>query len=427
MRLFSDGPKGVPPHLAQAIEAARERLEQNPADAAAGLKLADALVASGQKMAAVRLLNRLGPLVQRKGRFVEAIAVYKKAAQIDPESELTSSTFLSLVQLRKLLEAAGELQPAQGAAPAAPAAPPVAAPLPPPTPAAGLPAPGAAGPSAWQQKREVVHEARSGIPLLRDVDPFLVELVLDKIRLRTLEPGEVLFREGSEGSTVAFVVAGRLAVTGRGDRGTEVLLREAGPGDSIGEVSFLTGLPRAATITATERVDLLELERNALAPIARKHRPLADALARLYEERVLLGVLARSRLFGVLDDPERRALARRLETVTVKAGTALVRQGEMDRSVYIVKLGAFRVTLRSGGQETAVALLRPHDVFGDLANVPVQKRTATVTAVTESELLRLPSAELVALAERHPSVRSALDEIQLERFLANAERLAGLR
>ena len=150
-----------------------------------------------------------------------------------------------------------------------------------------MPEPAPPEPSAWSQKREAVHGARAGIPLLRDIPPVLIDLVLQRIKLVTLAPGEVLFREGSEGNSVFFVVQGALDVTARNDLGTEVLLRTARAGESIGEASFLTALPRYATVTAREQSNLLELDHNAIMPIARKHRPLADALSRLYEERVL--------------------------------------------------------------------------------------------------------------------------------------------
>jgi CRP-like cAMP-binding protein len=430
MGLFSDGPRGISPQLAEAIETMGQRLKANPADTGAALRLADALTSSGRRSEAVRLLNRIGPIVQKRGKVEEAIAIFKKAAQLDPNFELTSTTFLSYVQLQRLIEAEKEVLAAAAPVAAPPMTgsfriPDVAA-VPPPSgtftapDAAAVPA----APSAWSQKKETVHGYRAGIPLLRDIPPLLIDLVLERINLITLGPGDVLFREGSEGNSVFFVLEGTLDVTGRNDLGVEVLLRRAKPGESIGETSFLTSLPRGATVTARERADLLELDRNALTPIARKHRPLADALNRLYEERVLLGALARSRLFGVLSEAERRELAGRLGLVSVKAGTPLVRQGEMDKVVYIVKRGALRVTIRSGDRDVAIALLRPHEVFGELAHVRTQARTATVTAVTESELLWLPSNDLVALCARYPQLSAALDEIQLERFMKKAEALS---
>lgn len=468
MGLFSDGPRRDAPDLKQVVEAARKRLQENPADAAAVLKLADALAGSGRKTEAVRILNRFGPIVQSKGRLEQAIAIFKKATQLDPDSELTSSTYLSHLQLKKILDAEETLR---AAAPPVAAPPPSGAftrpgpdPVPPPSgahprppsagppssgsiaraetpaspppsgafekPAAGPPSSGSIelpeppGPSEWSRKKEAVHAVRPGIPLLRDIPPLLIDLVLQRIRLVTLEPGDVLFREGAEGSSVFFVVQGSVDVSARNDAGAEVLLRTARDGEVLSEASFLTGLPRYATATAREQSNLLELDHNALAPIARKHRPLAEALNRLYEERVLTTALARSRVFGVLPEAERKALVQRLSTLPVQAGTAVVKEGEVAPGAFVVKRGAFRVTFRSGSREVAVALLRPHEVFGELAEGAPQPQAETVTAVSESELLFLSTEELASLRARHAPLSAALGALRLER----AERcVAALR
>jgi CRP-like cAMP-binding protein len=433
MGLFSDGPKRDSPAVREIVEAARKRLKENPADAGAVLRLADALAGSGRKTEAVRLLNQYGPIVQSRGRLEEAIAIFKKAAQLDPNCELTSSTYLSHLQLKKILEAEAA---AQAAAPPSATPPPSGnftrpGPDPPPPsgsfarpdPAAGpppsgsfpLPEPTPPEPSAWSQKREAVHGARAGIPLLRDIPPVLIDLVLQRIKLVTLNAGEVLFREGGEGNSVFFVVQGTLDLTARNDLGTEILLRTARAGESIGEASFLTALPRYATVTAREQSNLLELDHNALLPIARKNRLLADALSRLYAERVLESALARSRVFGVLAESERQQLTQRLRTAAVQAGTLIVRQGAPVKAAFIVKRGAFRVTFRSSDREIAVALLRPHELFGDLGEGAGRLQAETVTAVTESELLCLAPEDLAAFRSQSPRLSAALEALRLER------------
>ena len=170
-----------------------------------------------------------------------------------------------------------------------------------------------------------------------------------------------------------------------------------------------------ATVTAHEQSNRPELDRNALVPIARKHRPLAEALNQLYEERVLLSALARSRVFGVLSEPELRQLTRKLETVAVPAGTLVVPEGLPAKGAWVVKRGAFRVTFRADGREVAVALLRPHEVFGDLAEGRDLPQAESVTAVSEAELLFLAAEELAGFRARSSRLAEALDALRLER------------
>jgi len=388
--------------LKEVVEECRRRLHAEPGDVSALLRLADALAASGSTLEAVQALNRAGPRLQRAGKLVEAIAVYKKVGELDPKAEATSS-FLSRIELEKILEATAKVAPQ---APPPPAGPP------------------SAEVAERKRKTDKVHALRSGIPLLKDLPPFLFELLLEKIDLRTLGPGETLFSEGDEGSTLFFVAAGELLVSARGDDGAPVLLGVLSAGDVAGEISFLSGVPRTATIRSRTRADLLALDRNALAPLVKKHRHVADALSRLYAERVLDGVLARSRLFGRLPRTDRDALARRLKPVAARPGDVLVREGESDAGLFLVRRGAVRVTVRKGTRQVALALLTPHEFFGDLASVRARRRTASVTAVTDSELLWLSGPDLLALLARHPELSAALEEIQLERFARNAATLA---
>jgi CRP/FNR family transcriptional regulator len=88
-----------------------------------------------------------------------------------------------------------------------------------------------------------------------------------------------------------------------------------------------------------------------------------------------------------------------------------------------VKRGAVRVTTKRGTRDIALTLLTPHDFFGDLASVRSRPRTASVTAVTETELLWLSGPDLLALLAQRPELSAALEEIQLERFVKNAETL----
>lgn len=402
MALFESRPAGDA-RLREAVEECRKRLQADPADGAAALRLADLLSGSNGREEAVRTLNRVGARLRKAGRLVEAIAVFKKVEALDPRAEITSS-YLSILELKKLQEADERSRP-----PAIPVA----------EGAAGDPA--AAG---RRKKSERVHSLRKEVPLLRDVPAFLFELVLEKIHLTALEAGATLFTEGESGGTLFFVATGEVETVVRGDAGKPVPLERHRTGDVLGVVPFLSGVPHPDTAVARSHVDLLGLDRAALAPLVKKHREIADALSRLFTERVLDGALARSRLFGLLPRRDREAVARRMRPLTVKAGAVVLREGEPGGDAFLVRSGALRVTTRHAGRELALALLTPHELFGDVASLRHGPRTATVTAVTECELLRLAASDLLAVLAAHPELAPALEEIQLDRFTRNAEKLA---
>ncbi len=67
---------------------------------------------------------------------------------------------------------------------------------------------------------------------------------------RNVQPGEVLLREGAEGSGLHVVLSGAVKVTLRSVNG-DVDIAELGPGDVFGEISLLEGVPVTATVTAS--------------------------------------------------------------------------------------------------------------------------------------------------------------------------------
>lgn len=73
-------------------------------------------------------------------------------------------------------------------------------------------------------------------------------------RLRSYRKGAVLLVEGESSDRVAVLVGGRVKVFVSTDDGREVVLSMRGPGDLIGELSFLDGAPRSATAAAVEEV-----------------------------------------------------------------------------------------------------------------------------------------------------------------------------
>jgi NTE family protein len=77
---------------------------------------------------------------------------------------------------------------------------------------------------------------------------------------RALQRGDVLMREGAPANALYVVVSGRFDVTVAG-RSTP--LSEIGPGQPVGEIAFLAGGTRTATVTAMRDSLVLRLDRNA--------------------------------------------------------------------------------------------------------------------------------------------------------------------
>ena len=91
--------------------------------------------------------------------------------------------------------------------------------------------------------------------------------------------------------------------------------------------------------------------------------------------------------------------------VCVSSGRALMRELEVGDSLCLILQGHARVTVAVGlSQPLEVGTLRTGDTCGELALLTRELRSATVTAVTDVQLLRLDRSELETLLERYPRI-----------------------
>ena len=119
-----------------------------------------------------------------------------------------------------------------------------------------------------------------------------VQWLLDAGAEQQAHTGATIVREGADPSAIYFVLEGLLgvAVSSAGDRQLAVL----GPGEMLGEISFLENCPATATVAAVESSLLLAVPRTALekkigcdtAFAARFYRSLALICSRRLRERV---------------------------------------------------------------------------------------------------------------------------------------------
>ncbi|MCC7254162.1 cyclic nucleotide-binding and patatin-like phospholipase domain-containing protein [Hyphomicrobium sp.] len=135
-----------------------------------------------------------------------------------------------------------------------------------------------------------------------------------RLALRTLRRGDVLMRQGDAAEALYVVVSGRFAVT---LEGRHAPVTEIGPGQPAGEIAFLTGGTRTATVTAMRDSLVLALSRAEF-----------DAL-----------VTAHPGIWGTLT----ATLARRLAATTSRTAAA-VEPHPRPRTICVIPAGSARMS-----------------------------------------------------------------------------------
>ncbi|HEY1554760.1 MAG TPA: cyclic nucleotide-binding domain-containing protein [Kofleriaceae bacterium] len=108
-------------------------------------------------------------------------------------------------------------------------------------------------------------------------------------------------------------------------------------------------------------------------------------------------------------------------------GALAIREGEAGNSFFFVAGGQLRVFATDGlGRQTELAKLGENAVFGEMALLSAQPRSASVDCVTEVDLLEVGRQSLAALADELGPVAEALHGFTRERLLGNLMATAAL-
>jgi len=111
----------------------------------------------------------------------------------------------------------------------------------------------------------------------------------------------------------------------------------------------------------------------------------------------------RDTLFSGLSELEQKHILDHCTRRTVSPRTVIVSQGSGGRDMFIVESGSLKVSVLSDeGKEISFVVLRKDDYFGELSMIDGRQRSATVTAIEQSDLLVLGHAEYQLLLQNHP-------------------------
>jgi CRP/FNR family transcriptional regulator, cyclic AMP receptor protein len=130
-------------------------------------------------------------------------------------------------------------------------------------------------------------------------------------------------------------------------------------------------------------------------------------------------------LFADLEADELQRFSQVAVPRAIPAGNRVFHEGDSSDACYIVKEGKFRVTREhSDGRAITLATLGPGEVFGELAMLDGDTRSASAEALTDGELLALPANDVRNLLARHPEISVKLVAALVRRLREANERIS---
>ena len=128
-------------------------------------------------------------------------------------------------------------------------------------------------------------------PMFENLDPLEIVEILHIVEVQLFQAGETLFNEGDPGDAWYVLYKGKTEVVKKAGN-DEKLISVLGPGACFGEIAILDGLPRSATIRATENSVVFRVPRSAFDALLDNDELVAYKLT--YHMAILLAHRQRS-------------------------------------------------------------------------------------------------------------------------------------
>jgi NTE family protein len=128
--------------------------------------------------------------------------------------------------------------------------------------------------------------------------------------------------------------------------------------------------------------------------------------------------LRRAALFSGLDDAPLAAVEKRFEVIPIPGGATLFEAGDPGDALYVVTFGCLAVFDPPGpeGNVRIIAELPVGEIVGEMSLIGHRRRSHTIAAIRDSEVLRLTRGDFELLCAEHPEALMGLLTKVVERY-----------
>ena len=256
--------------------------------------------------------------------------------------------------------------------------------------------------------------------LFKDVDEAILDTLLTRVSYQIVSIGEILFKQGTISDALYFVVSGQLQVISHKEDGSQTILGTIGTNETVGEMQILVGGKRTADVRATTETALIRLAKEDFEYIIEQSPDVLHKLAKVTIKRLRRGQLLSTlpKLFGVCDPNIFEKLEKQIEWVHLHSGEALFQQGDPGNSLYIVISGRLQAIIKDKrtGKSQVVGEISRGETVGEMAIFAEEHRAASVYAVRDCELVRLPKTAFEQIMQQRPHMMMAITKVIIQRL-----------
>ncbi|HYC92378.1 MAG TPA: cyclic nucleotide-binding domain-containing protein [Thermoanaerobaculia bacterium] len=268
--------------------------------------------------------------------------------------------------------------------------------------------------------RERIAALRGRIPLLAAADEQQLRETFLAAKVREYKPGETIIRQNDYTNDFLIVASGRVELRRTPEQAaSEVKIAELTAGNFFGEMSLISGRRRTATAIAVGPTRIIEIPRKSILKLLGN----APKAKNLVDQAFMLRAFGGYLFPGI---PE-AALGELVDAATTEAfgkDAVVFKEGDKADAFYLIRNGMVKIAKKSGDKEVVLSYLVAGNFFGEAALFSDSARTATVSTIFPSELIKLSKRDFNDFIAARPELRDVpmkkLEERRIASLVAEA-------
>lgn len=118
--------------------------------------------------------------------------------------------------------------------------------------------------------------------LFKDMSPAELDKIKSTVKESSYAPGDEIFSQGDEAHSLYVIKFGSVRIQQKSTSGDHIDVATLGTGSHFGEMAFVDGERRSATVTAMERTEILAMDFNDFKKVLDANPAIAVKLYRAF-------------------------------------------------------------------------------------------------------------------------------------------------
>jgi len=247
-------------------------------------------------------------------------------------------------------------------------------------------------------------------PFLSRIKPEALNILMGKAERVQLQEGQSLIKQGDTDDGMYIVLDGELAVMVlyRKQKSPSMIhmLKE---GEIVGEMAFLEGRARSASVVANSKASVLKLVPKRVLQCLLKYPEVGDVLRQESMFRKNLTAINGNQILAMLPDEAKDLLASHAKTIHYPPFTVVSRSQKNLPWMGIMISGLIRIVAEDrSGNSHLLEPVKPGDTIADIAALREESIMADMVTVNDSAILQIPAKLFSDVMNANPKIKNKL-------------------